>query len=176
MAANLLRVVRGAGRPYELPQQIINLAGEILEVSKTARAWAVSSAMQEALHSAISDWEADEEDYYEGRIACGGMQWVASRLVGQRAQECAGSREMSEAFEQRERWAERQRKKYWEEEARVRAEILEVQRQKRIKTRAAKPKAPKPSPAPTKAEDDPIDKPRSTAEFMRARRKGFPAD
>jgi hypothetical protein len=170
MAANMLRVIRGAGRPLDLPQQIINLAEDILEVSKSARVWAVSSAIEEALQSANPDWEASESDYYEGMIASGAMQWVASRLVRQRAQECAGAREMAEGFKQQERWVERQRQKFWEEQARVKAEQLEARRQKRAKARAAKPKPPPSPPEPPTPAEEP-DRPSSTAEFMKARRK-----
>jgi hypothetical protein len=168
MAANLLRVIRGAGRPLDLPQQIINFADEILEVSKSAHVWAVSSAIEEALQSAMPSWDSHESDQHEGDIVSGALQWVASRLVHQRAQECAGSREMDEAIKRQEQWAERERAKFWEEQARLRAELLEAKRQKRVKARAAKPKPAAKPPLPAAEEE--TERPKSAAEFMRKQR------
>jgi hypothetical protein len=173
MAANLLRVARGAGRPLELPQQIINLAADILEVSKSARQWAVATAMEEALQSAFPGWDGPEGDEYEGMIASGALQWVASRLVHQRPQERAGAREMAQGFQQQEQWVQRQRQKFREEEARIRAEHEEAKRQNRLKARAAKVKAKPPSPP---VEQSQSERPASTAEFMKVRQKQIRGD
>lgn len=95
LVANLLRVMRGAGRPLELPQQIVNFAESILEVSKTARLWAVSSAIEDALYSAFPrNLGAPEREEDIRIIVSGSLQLLASRLVHQRAQEAAGEREI----------------------------------------------------------------------------------
>src|SRR5690242_12096475 len=99
MAANLLRVMRGAGRPFLLPQQIIDLAESILELSKTSRTWAISSAIEDALQSALpsgDDLSFDERP--ELTIASGSLQLLASTLVYQRAQAAAGSREIDQGI------------------------------------------------------------------------------
>jgi hypothetical protein len=128
MAANLLRVMRGAGQPAYLPQQLINLSDQILELTKTCRPWAIWSAIEDTLQSPIPDWfDEAEGDAHKGSIAKGALQFLASRLVYQRAQEAAGRREMAEAVREMDRYHERQREKYRQEEARFR---VEQQRQK----------------------------------------------
>lgn len=169
MAANLLRVMRGAGRPLDLPQQIINLSGEMLEVP--VRAWAVASAIQETLQSAVPSWyaETSEDDAYTGDIAKGALQFLASRLVHQRAQEAAGEREMQEAIQARERHVERRLQKWREEQALLRAQTVKP---KRRKSKVTKPSAKKPLPLPDPiAEEQEPERPTSTAEFMRARQR-----
>jgi hypothetical protein len=113
MTANLLRVIRGAGKPYELPQQIIDLGDSILDASKSARKWAIWSAMEETLQSGIpNSFDAAEAASSDGPIAKGALQFVASRLVGQNAQEAAGRREIVNGIRKLERYVERQREKY----------------------------------------------------------------
>lgn len=167
LAANLLRVIRGAGNPAQLPQQIINLGEAILEVHKSARAWAIWSAMEDTLHSGIPNyWESPESVRYETTIARGSLQLVASKLVHQRAQEAAGGREIDEGIDALERRREQERRR-WAEEAALRRPL-----QIRQKKRAPKPKAPAKAKAPEPPKAATVEKtakPSSTAEFMKAR-------
>jgi hypothetical protein len=172
MDANLLRIIRGAGRPHELPQQIINLGGAILETHKTARAWAIWSALEDELHSGVpSYWEARESTRHETTIARGALQLVASRLVHQRAQEAAGGREIDEGIDELEETRERQRKRWLAEAAQLRAEQRPAR--KRRKPSPAK-QSRSASPPPTVSGDRPQEPapaaPKSTAEFMKSRR------
>src|SRR5689334_22292916 len=108
LASNLLRIARGAGKPELLPQQIIDLSGAILEIHKTARAWAIWSAIEDTLQSAIPDsFEAPEHEDCRSAIVRGSLQYVASRLVYQNAQEAAGIREIGDGIEELERYYER---------------------------------------------------------------------
>lgn len=171
MAANLLRVIRGAGRPDYLPQQIINLGGAILETHKTARAGAIWTVMQETLNSAIPDWlEVSEAEACEGTIAKGALQYLASRLVHQRAQEAAGRREIHSGIRQLEREAERTRRK-WQEEAASAEALVRAEKAARRHRRAKQKKPATKSKEQAKPTEEPREKPRSTAEFMKARSK-----
>ena len=49
MTANLFRVMRGAGRPHELPQQIVNLSCAILDANELSNAWGIWSKIEEVL-------------------------------------------------------------------------------------------------------------------------------
>jgi hypothetical protein len=170
MAANLLRVIRGAGKPHQLPQQIITLGEHILETHKAARAWAIWSAMEEALQSAMPDFfDAPEHEAHIGVIAQGSLQFVASRLVHQPAQEAAGEREIESGIEERERYFTREREKVREEHARFLAATQERPKKKAKKPATAMPKRrgqvpPKEVVAPIKD-----DEPKTTVEFMRRR-------
>lgn len=174
LAANLLRVIRGAGRPAELPQQIINLGEAILEVHKTARAWAIWSAIEDTLHSGVPNyWDAPQSVRYETTIARGALQLVASKLVHQSAQEAAGGREIAEGIDALERRREDERRRWAEEAA--------IQRSRRVrrKTRAPKPKSPAKAKAPEPPKVDTVEKaakPSSTAEFMKRRQRELRGD
>lgn len=187
MAANLLRIIRGAGRPSELPQQIINLSEAILKVHKECRAWAIWSAMEDTLHSGVpSHWDAPESTRHESTIAKGALQLVASRLVHQRAQEAAGGREIDEGIDELQRARERMRKR-WQAEYAEEA-LQRAQRALRTRKKTAKPKrrvekaadrqaAPADGPATTPVPtDEAEEKPKSTAEWMKAQRKRLRGD
>src|SRR5687768_15892969 len=68
MAANLLRVMRGAGRPQDLPQQVIDLSGAILEANELSNAWGIWSEMERCLQSAVPRY-ADLDDFDDHRPA-----------------------------------------------------------------------------------------------------------
>jgi hypothetical protein len=189
LAANLLRVIRGAGRPHVLPQQIINLGEAILETHKSARAWAIWSAMEDTLQSGIPHWgDEPDADAYESTIAKGALQLVASHLLHQHAQEAAGGREISDGIKEAEEMRERMRRR-WEAErpdvALIRARRVFSRRTEQApKPRKPKPKAaPAPKAAPvvkaalaSTATDEPAERPASTAEFMRAQQKRLHGD
>jgi hypothetical protein len=171
MAANLLRIIRGAGKPQLLPQQIIDLSEQILETSKSARAWAVWSAMEDVLHSALPDaFDALEREEALRMIAKGSLQYAASRLVYQAAQEGAGRDEIVDGIERRERVIERYQEKLRAEQAAYLASLSRPARKPAKRKKRAAPKAKtapaiQPSPAPT------FEKPRTTAEFMKQRQR-----
>lgn len=171
LAANLLRVMRGAGNPALLPQQIINLGEAILKVHETARAWAIWSAVEEKLQQAVPDYfGSHESEAALGSIAKGSLQYLASRLVVQRAQEASGRREMLEGIRELEQYHERQRAKWAAEDARVRA----LQRKPVVRKKRTARQKQKPSPKAHVASEPGTEaecKPSSTAEFMKARQR-----
>src|SRR5689334_3147715 len=92
-AANILRVMRGAGRPQDLPQQIIDLAQAILEANDLSNAWGIWSEMERCLQSAVPQYaDLDDFDDHRPAIVRGSLQVCASNLVGQMSQMNAGSR------------------------------------------------------------------------------------
>jgi hypothetical protein len=101
LTANLLRITRGAGKPYEIMTQMIELA-EAIRVyhaatglspyaDEFARALNVSNDLETMQHWRAEDRDRDDA---EERIIRGVLQVVASRLVHQRTQEAAGDSEM----------------------------------------------------------------------------------
>lgn len=99
LTANLLRVTRGAGRPWEVMTQCIETARayqayleevgclpssfEVAEILRFNREWGEFSS------------EADI-DYGRSMMVAGALQFVASSLLDQRTQVAAGRREMAE--------------------------------------------------------------------------------
>jgi hypothetical protein len=101
MAANLLRVVRGAGRPHEVGLQ----AGRLIEALAAYREVAgmfphaydltrfLSVNRDEEMLARCSKDERARA-YEEERVVRGALQVAASRLAGQKTQEAAGHHEM----------------------------------------------------------------------------------
>lgn len=164
MAANLLRVTRGAGKPWDLPQQIINLAESILKASKHSNAWGIWSEMEKVLQSGMPD-DDDGLIGSEETIVRGSLQLVASRLVHQRTQAAAGGREIGTGIRMVEQEREENRKR-WEKEQSALARKPKAARIAAAKAlvagRAENPDEDPPRGAP---------KPRSTADFMRLQRQ-----
>lgn len=154
MVANLLRVMRGAGRPTHLPDQIIEVALAIQKAGKHTNAWYIGEEIREVLDSAFPSW-ADECDRQSAMhtIAQGSLQYLASNLVHQRAQAAAGEREIDSGMKEIEYVRERNRERMRAEQAAYRASLKKPKR-------TAKPKKPPPPPPA----------PKTTAEFMRRRK------
>lgn len=178
MAANLLRVMRGAGRPHELPQQVINLSDTILEAAERSNAWGIWSTIQEVLCEALPDRDRTEiGDSYE-TIVHGALQTAASRLVMQRAQEVRGEDEMRAGVRQLDE-VRKERRLRREAEAKAAAAIRRSDRSankapkhRTVKTiRTPAPRlASKPSAPPADEDIDPSAW-KSTADYMRLRRE-----
>lgn len=176
MTANLLRVMRGAGRPHYLPQQIIDLAGMILEANKLSNAWGIWTTMEEVLHDAFPDRD-DDIDSARQTLLRGSLQTLASNLVDQNTQRIRGERELTEGVDEMlAAWNERRRLR--EEENARRASAYAAltspkprQRKKVVKRAPVAPRMvaapPAPKPEPKVHEEKPV----STAEFMKRRRK-----
>jgi hypothetical protein len=127
-AANMLRIIRGAGKPYALLKQmsdVVAAAGKVRDVtgqlptdilenvlhreSKTEairekrRTGQIDEASIDRWHEDGTFEQLDAEDNIKGGV----LQIIASQLVGQKTQECAGESEMrngiNEAFEARQK-------------------------------------------------------------------------
>jgi hypothetical protein len=171
MAANLLRVMRGHGRPSELPQQIINLSELILEANELSDAWGIWSVIEETLQSAFPESESfDYGDRPELTVASGSLQFLASSLLFQRAQEAAGRREINEGVNDFERRRERLRERMREENLKIMATLRRKSRKK------AKRPSPKATPKPAKisagkAQPAAEPEPTGTVDFLRRRQR-----
>jgi hypothetical protein len=115
-AANVLRVVRGAGKPHALVNQFGEVIGAAVKFKEAAGHWPPSHLMTRALaldnevsdlydrcksgqidQESIDRWKRDgtfERMRAEGTIHRGVLHIVASNLLGQKVQASAGDSEM----------------------------------------------------------------------------------
>jgi hypothetical protein len=100
LAANIIRVARGAGRAYEVPLQIFRCA-ELLQEYREASGFGLSDQEVSSMLGVRQDHYSPGQDWFAAatadaaeRIMRGGLQVAASRLVEQRTQERAGRNEM----------------------------------------------------------------------------------
>lgn len=118
-AANLFRVVRGAGKPHEIGEQ----AARLVEAYEDFQSAVGRNPSPELITGAFADDERRPRDaegllreHGERMIIFGALQILASRLVGQRTQESAGYSQMYDGIRHLgEANAEMRRK--WEAEA-----------------------------------------------------------
>jgi hypothetical protein len=120
LTANLIRVARGAGKPYDVEVQ----AARFLEACDEYRAATSHGLPTDAVHDMLrvrqyapedrartdeqNAWDSGEEN-----MVAGALQIAASRLVGQGTQEARGQSEMFEGLRIIERLREERRRK-WE--------------------------------------------------------------
>ncbi len=164
MAANLLRVMRGAGKPEQLPQQIINLAEAILEASKLSNAWGIWDTMERLLQSAVPDrTDIDEFDDFRPLLVRGSLQVCASRLLHQQTHVNRGFDEINTGIRERERIRKDRHERWALEVKTARAtdrKPTKITERKNIVKKIAAPRVVTP-PAP---EPEP---PRTTLEALR---------
>jgi hypothetical protein len=127
-AANMLRIVRGAGKPYALLEQMSDVVAAAVKVREVTGQLPMdiletvlhreskTEAIQEKRRAgeidetSIERWQDDgtfDKLESEDSIKAGVLQIIASQFVGQRTQECAGESEMrngiNEAFKARQK-------------------------------------------------------------------------
>lgn len=124
LTANLLRVTRGAGKPYEIGRQAVALINAMQNHWDVVGQYPSSDELTVALDIDPSRefLEGGGEEFYEEvhaqqQVIRGALQIAASRLLSQRTQESAGERELREGTRGLARVAEARRKK-WAEETR----------------------------------------------------------
>jgi hypothetical protein len=120
LTANLLRIVRGAGKPYSLGADLQALINAFHEYRETTGHWPFSDDISAALSIDLGDeWRrmlkgAELSQFYAcEHIIRGALQQAASRLVEQKTQERMGETEMLDgvrAFED----AHKEMRKEWE--------------------------------------------------------------
>jgi hypothetical protein len=97
MAANILRIVRGAGKPYNLRRQCIAVVAA-LDQYADAGGLIGEDEIRARLSIAEGERRASEEaDFEEGAIR-GALQIAASRLLGQLSQVRNGEREFADGW------------------------------------------------------------------------------
>ncbi|WP_407174552.1 hypothetical protein [Bradyrhizobium sp. STM 3562] len=160
-AANLLRIVRGAGKPYELMMQFNRVVQAAIQYRDAVGHWPPSDLLGQMLRmrdevdemhereAAGKCTEADMERWYEdgtidrkyaeASIKAGVLQIIASQFVDQPLQEKAGKSEMSDG---KLIAAKAKSHAYWN------AELSRAKNAPKKQMRADRPAAPKPeSPA-----------------------------
>ena len=110
LAANLMRVARGAGNAYLIEKQAIALVEALTEYRQSVGCGASDSALAEALTigpdwDTLGECEAVEVDrsLAEWAIVKGSLQMAASDLLGQASQRSVGEKEMFQGLSTIER-------------------------------------------------------------------------
>jgi hypothetical protein len=115
LAANVMRISRGAGKPYDLLQNCYDIVQCFQEYRETHGAWPSSSDIEEALkfredrdYSRPHDERADAiED-----VVSGALRMAAGRIVNQKLQADHGENELMRGIERIERHREELRAKW----------------------------------------------------------------
>ncbi|KRQ92375.1 hypothetical protein [Bradyrhizobium valentinum] len=172
-AANVLRVVRGAGKPYELLVQMQEVVDKAIKY-REAHGYYPSSDLiltKLALHDEYKQQrkrddrgEINEESRHflreEGEftrlhalhvIHCGALQIAASGLIGQDTQQRAGESELHRGLTMWQQWLEEQRRKRQDAASVTRAGQKRLRRQGEAPAQASRPVAKAASPEPTPA-------------------------
>lgn len=104
LAANLLRVMRGAGKAYLLGRQMVDVIDAYNDYKQVVGCYPDDYEISEILRDPLRtntdklDDFACEEVYAERALLAGAMQVLASKLAAQRTQETVGGREMWEGI------------------------------------------------------------------------------
>lgn len=153
LAANLLRVVRGAGKSHEIGEQCVAVLKAFQEYRDKVGHWPTSFEMEEALsirqkerpnetYDEYWEWQHAQED-----IMRGALQVAASRLVGQLTQEHRGRSDMMDGVRELDRIRDERRALAAEEEkARRQALRAKSTKTKSRTKRKASPARRKPDP------------------------------
>ncbi|MXO63424.1 hypothetical protein [Qipengyuania oceanensis] len=108
LASNLMRVVRGAGKPYEVGIQAAAVIDVFENYKSVVGYYPSSGEIQEALSIDQEHW--DEFTLAQATIVAGSLQIAASELAHQPTQVARGSRELFEGIQHIERLRERNRR------------------------------------------------------------------
>lgn len=111
LAANLIRVVRGAGRAYELPSQMVAVLEAIEAYREVVGHYPSDYELSQPINVRYPEnWRL--RDGYDGALSTmvqGALQMAASELVRQDTQMTAGESEMLKGVQRLERYRESQR-------------------------------------------------------------------
>jgi hypothetical protein len=124
LAGNLIRVVRGAGRAWDLPQQTQELLQAFIEYQEAAGHLPSSQEMEKALSIDIDRDQLDSTDgEYRAKVAAremiigGALRMAAARILDQRLQVVAGEKEFDDGLRYLEQARETLRNKRQAEQA-----------------------------------------------------------
>jgi hypothetical protein len=129
LAANMIRVIRGAGRPFHLFDQVLSLYRAIEDAPEGTTVGQIHEALEAALSNGIRDDEDSDLHGCVQEIERGALRTVAARLLGQQVQVSAGNRDLWDGFLRLEQRREELRKRRLEE-ARQTRKALAVKRRK----------------------------------------------
>jgi hypothetical protein len=158
-AANMLRVIRGAGKPYELVKQFSTVVQIAIKFRDAFGHWPPSQVLGEmlAMHDEVhamdekqapgrftkEDMDRSYEDgtmdrkYAEHSIKAGVLQIIASQFVGQTPQERAGQYEMIDGVNKAIAAREKSNK-YWA--ARYPAPVKKASKKRKPSSLRSRPK------------------------------------
>jgi len=123
LTANLIRVVRGAGKPGEISSQVLSLTEALSAYRDAAGFLPFGETLAEFIRPEdrdLSRWSDDEKarHWAQKLVIDGALQMTASRLLGQLTQESAGRSEMNMGIQEIEEIrAERRKQRELEERA-----------------------------------------------------------
>lgn len=106
-AANILRVMRGAGKPYDVVTDAMQLGIAMIEAVRDGGRPISDAEIIEALF--VCKYEGSPS-FPPNDVVRGALQVAASRLVGQRTQEAAGRTEIHNGLQLWEGVRQEQRK------------------------------------------------------------------
>lgn len=127
LAANILRVVRGAGRPYELGRQAAGFVAACEAYREAVGHYPPPEDLGAALdvHRELEPSRFAEREYVisaaSESMMRGGLQIAASRLLGQLTQERAGDSELLDGARQYADYREERRKEAAREQRALKA-------------------------------------------------------
>lgn len=143
LAANIIRVVRGAGRPDDIIDQCNDVLKAAIEFDEKAGRFASSHSVAAALR--LDHERIDDYDSFEGqrRLAMrqmmdGSLQVAASRLLNQLTQGRRGEADMFEAYRELEQLYQELRKKREAETRATRTKTAPKRKPVKRKPRKAK--------------------------------------
>ena len=185
--ANALRVMRGAGKPFDLLRDLDALIKATRELDPMTL-YDATLIFQDTLQSAFKQ-DIDLEGVPAARqtIARGALQMLASELVGQSTQKRRGESEIHDGIrEMQDAWAEGRKRRESEEAKASMERMMRVFRRpipgpkpqpRAGRKPAAKRKVTKAREAPAEATAQAdSQKPSSTAEFMKSRQRKLHGD
>lgn len=119
LAANFMRVIRGAGKPHEIGRQCVRVVERFNSYRDAHGCYPSSFEIMEALRlnkdeSYLERCSEESLTWYhaEKKMVRGALQVAASQLLGQLTQERAGDSEMFEGMRPIEEIRERNRRQY----------------------------------------------------------------
>ena len=119
LTANLIRVARGAGKPYELEEQAARFVEACGEYREQVGRGVSSEDVQSMLRvredlSHDRKWTPEQYAWNDGEesMIAGALQMAGSRLLGQKTQEARGNSEMFDGLRILEREREKNRQQW----------------------------------------------------------------
>ena len=117
LAANIMRVARGAGRGYEIGQQCVAVLRGIEAFREAVGHYPSDAEISEAISLREGDRDRwDDMRYGLHEIMEGGLQFAASILLAQSTQEAAGRHQMIDGVRTLDKAREAKRRQ-WQEQA-----------------------------------------------------------
>jgi hypothetical protein len=118
LAANILRVIRGAGRPWEIPEQAQSYINALVDYQAATGHLPLSASAENSLSIDLDQERlGDAEDEYRQKVEAretiigGALRIAAARILDQRLQVTAGERELSDGLRYLDQAREALRKK-----------------------------------------------------------------